>query len=127
MCELYTYREEAQAIVKKWAKASAGYMETQVALQELTARLDAKWIAQWQAAETIAIEERGEYLRVYDVQIENGECFQWLKYHMTNCSFFLAPTCAEVRLQLAEHEAKQGRSPGIVVLLAQGLSIEEAQ
>ena len=37
------------------------------------------------------------------------------------------PTCAEVRLQLAEQEAKAGRQSGIVTLLAQGFSIEEAQ
>ena len=85
--------KKAQAIVKKWGKASAGYMETKIALQELTARLDAKWIAQWEAAEAIAIEERGEHLRIYDVQIENGECFQYLKYQITNCSFFSPYMC----------------------------------
>jgi len=90
---MHIYRDEAQAIVKKWGKASAGYMETQVALQELTDRLDAKWIAQWEAAEAIAIEERGEYLRIYDVQTENGEYSQYLKYHMTNYSFFSPYMC----------------------------------
>jgi Kyakuja-Dileera-Zisupton transposase len=69
---LYAYIGQAQALVKKWEKALVGYAETKVALDELTARLDKKWIKRWQAAEAIAVQERGEHLRIYDVQFENG-------------------------------------------------------
>jgi hypothetical protein len=69
---ILAYTGLAQALVKKWEKAVVGYAETKMALKELTARLDEKWVTRWQTAEAIAVQERGEHLRIYDVQVENG-------------------------------------------------------
>jgi hypothetical protein len=69
---ILAYAGLAQALVKKWEKAVVGYAETKMALKELTARLDEKWVTRWQTAEAIAVQERGEHLRIYDVQVENG-------------------------------------------------------
>lgn len=64
----------AQSLVKKWEEASVGFIETKLALHGLTERLDEDWINTWKAAEAEAIEHRGEKLRIYDVQLENGQC-----------------------------------------------------
>jgi len=51
-----------------------GYLETKVALDGLTERLDEGWIEAWKTAEQRAVIERGDALCIYEVKTSNGEC-----------------------------------------------------
>lgn len=51
-----------------------GYLETKVAMDGLTDRLDENWIEAWKAAELRAVVERGEALNIYEVQTSPGKC-----------------------------------------------------
>jgi hypothetical protein len=57
---------------KKHKKALDGLIDTSTAYAELSAALDSELIVSWQEQERKAQIERGEALRIYDVQLEQG-------------------------------------------------------
>jgi hypothetical protein len=62
----------------KYKRAVKGRAETHSALQGLTASLDAGQVAVWEEEAALAMAERGERLRIYDVQIPKGcNSFHW--------------------------------------------------
>jgi hypothetical protein len=61
---------------KKLRKAKAIAAEMTSAFEALDAVLDDSCREQWEDAEKRASKERGEYLRIYDVQLEKGQRFQ---------------------------------------------------
>jgi hypothetical protein len=62
------------SIVKKYRKAVNGIAQTKAAFVETSARLDPMWIEDWTAQETIAMKDRGDALRIYDVSVGKGVC-----------------------------------------------------
>lgn len=79
------------------------------ALAELTERLDPTWLAEWTRQEEVAMEKRGEALKIYEVMQEK------------------ALSMAEIRLELAEEEVKSGSLSGVASILTEALNIERAQ
>ncbi|KAG1732854.1 uncharacterized protein EDB91DRAFT_1057862 [Suillus paluster] len=63
----------------------------------------------WEIDEKKAVEERGEYLDIYQLQINK------------------APTMAEIRLKLTESENNDDRLPGTVSWLITGINLEDLQ
>jgi hypothetical protein len=63
----------AQSIVKKWKEAVLERENMKNALDELTDRLSDEWIAEWKELEALAIDERGDILRMYDVDETHGK------------------------------------------------------
>ena len=62
----------ADSLSRKWAKAKEGVHDTKLAFDQLTKRLEASSIEEWTAQEHVAMEQRGERLKIYDVVSNNG-------------------------------------------------------
>lgn len=63
----------ADTIVTKWKRAQDGIKETETAYEDLTDRLDKAWIDKWTRQEQIAMENRGEDLKIYMVASEKSK------------------------------------------------------
>lgn len=63
----------ADTIVTKWKRAQDGIKETETAYEDLTNRLDKAWIDKWTRQERIAMENRGEDLKIYMVASEKSK------------------------------------------------------
>lgn len=63
----------ADTIVTKWKRAQDGIKETEMAYEDLTDRLDKAWIDKWTRQERIAMENRGEDLKIYMVASEKSK------------------------------------------------------
>ena len=63
----------ADTIVTKWKRAQDGIKETETAYEDLTDRLDKAWIDKWTRQERIAMENRGEDLKIYMVTSEKSK------------------------------------------------------
>lgn len=59
-------------LCKKFKKAKIGVKDTSEAYQDLSKALDKGLVQTWQKDEQKAQVERGEALRIYDVQLEQG-------------------------------------------------------
>jgi len=62
----------ADSLATKWARAEAGIQETGDSYRQLTDRLDTAWIDDWTNQETIAMRNRGDDLRIYQVALDSG-------------------------------------------------------
>ena len=62
----------ADSLSRKWAKAKKGVHDTKLAFDQLTQRLEASSIEEWTAQEHVAMEQRGERLKIYDIVLNNG-------------------------------------------------------
>jgi hypothetical protein len=82
-------------------------------------------IEEWTAQEHIAMEQRGDYLKIYEVKAEKrGQfIFGWGMSH----SCVSVQTLAEICLKLSETEVRQGNLSGVVSALTEGLAIEKSQ
>ena len=60
----------ADSLCKKWSRAKEGVSETKPAFEQLTECLDVALVQEWTAQERIAMENRGEDLRIYEVKLE---------------------------------------------------------
>jgi hypothetical protein len=81
---------------------------------------------EWKKLEEIAMEERGERLKIYDVASSKGLLQDFFLGRINKCSN-LEPNCAEILLDLMQKERKVGGLSGIASLLATGLDLEESQ
>ena len=113
---------------KKFEKATVGLKETSEAYLELSAALETKLIDTWKMEEQKAQVERGEALRIYDIQLEQGietllVNLEWL----TKAVIFVAPSQADIRLGLTSSERKKGLKSGTITWLVMGLSLEDEQ
>jgi hypothetical protein len=52
----------------KWTRAKDGISETKPAFEQLSDSLDASLVQEWTAQERVAMERRGDHLKVYVVQ-----------------------------------------------------------
>ena len=79
----------ADTLVEKWNRALAGSAETGAAYHELTDCLDQTWIDEWTQQEEIAMRNRGDDLRIYEVACEKGILLKYIWYTisiLTTCS-----------------------------------------
>jgi hypothetical protein len=62
----------ANSLCGKWSRAKEGVSETKPAFEQLTECLEASLVREWTAQERVAMEKRGEHLRIYEVTLERG-------------------------------------------------------
>ena len=111
---------------RKWILAKKGINDTQSVFEQLTDCIDPSSVKEWTAQERIAMEQRGEHLKIYEVKSE--KCMISLYRHLIyNFSRLLVPSMAEIWLELSEKEVRQGNLSGAVATLTEGLAIEQAQ
>lgn len=62
----------ADTIATKWDRADKGFAETKASYEELTGRLEQSWIEQWTEQERVAMQNRGDALKIYVVSSDKG-------------------------------------------------------
>ena len=65
----------AETIATKWTRAEKAIKETEATYRELTSCLDSAWIDEWTQLENIAMQNRGDDLKIYQVSLERGISF----------------------------------------------------
>jgi len=60
----------ADSLCGKWTRAKQGVCDTKPAFEQLTDCLDASWVQEWTKQERVAMENRGEDLKIYDIASE---------------------------------------------------------
>jgi len=60
----------ADSLCTKWTRAKKGVSETKPAFEQLSDCLEASLIEEWTGQERVAMEERGDHLKVYVVRSE---------------------------------------------------------
>ncbi|KAG1840122.1 hypothetical protein C8R48DRAFT_679665 [Suillus tomentosus] len=98
-----------KTLLKKYKWALKGVDDTKSPFDELTLSLDPEKILMWKIDEKKAMEQRGEYLDIYQLQMNK------------------APTMAEIRLKLTESENTDTGKPGTVSWLITGINLEDLQ
>ncbi|KAG1729111.1 uncharacterized protein EDB91DRAFT_1085887 [Suillus paluster] len=98
-----------KTLLTKYKRALKGVDETKSPFDELAQSLNPGKILMWEIDEKKAVEECGEYLDIYQLQINK------------------APTMAEIRLKLTEFENVDDRLPGTVSWLITGINLEDLQ
>jgi len=129
----------ADSLCGKWTRAKDGVSDTKPAFEELTKCLDASLVQEWTEQERVAMEQRGDHLKIYQVASEKRReiplfllWYRSLMQFIYSCygidhSCNLVPTLAEIRLKLSETEVRQGNLSGAVSALTEALSIEKSQ
>jgi hypothetical protein len=103
-----------------------GVSETKPAFEQLTECLDAALVRDWTEQERVAMEKRGDYLKIYEVV--STKCKRCLNSSSDTDHLCLpVPTLAEIRLKLSETEVQHGNLSGSVSTIAEGLAIEKSQ
>lgn len=67
----------ANTIATKWDRADKGIMETKASYEELTERLEPSWIEDWTEQERVAMQNRGDALKIYVVSSDKGWPIQY--------------------------------------------------
>ncbi|KAG1784341.1 uncharacterized protein HD556DRAFT_1315167 [Suillus plorans] len=98
-----------KTLLKKYKRALKGVDDTKSPFDELTLSLDPEKISIWKIDEKKAMEQCGEYLDIYQLQMNK------------------APTMAEIRLKLTESENTDTSKPGTVSWLITGINLEDLQ
>jgi hypothetical protein len=97
--------------------------------EELSSSLDPSKLELWTKDAEKADNERGEALDVYNLQMDKGCPF--FLYQSTPADHspisFIAPTLAEMRLNLLDAKMPTSGIQGSVTWLIEGISIEDAQ
>ncbi|KAG1799946.1 uncharacterized protein HD556DRAFT_1305447 [Suillus plorans] len=106
---LIIYDVGLKTLLKKYKRALKGVDDTKSPFDELTLSLDPEKISIWKINEKKAMEQRGEYLDIYQLQMNK------------------APTMAEIRLKLTESENTDTSKPGTVSWLITGINLEDLQ
>ena len=73
MCDTVDLTQDiADSLCGKYFRAKQGFAETKLVFDGLTARLDAPLVQEWTAQERMAMEQRGDSLKIYEVASEKG-------------------------------------------------------
>jgi hypothetical protein len=116
-----------QTLMKKLQAASAGVIDTRQAYTGLTESLDQDLVSAWTEAYSLALEERGEHLKIFEVRMEKGEVACQLSRRKLNFWYLIsAPSLGEIRLQLTEEEIELPVPNGAVGWLVNGMNLEQA-
>jgi hypothetical protein len=116
-------------LLKKLENAKSGIEITRKGFEDLAASLPMELQEKWRREEAVALQKGGVHLNVYDLKLPKGRfarpayVFVWSQDIQT----FIAPTQAEIQLQLAENESSQSVQSGAVSWLSSGIEIEQAQ
>jgi hypothetical protein len=90
--------------------------------------LDGNLVETWKKEEQKAQVERGEALRIYDIQLEQGmEFLPICSESLIEAFTFIAPSQADIRLGLTSSERKKGLKSGTITWLVMGISLEDEQ
>ncbi|KAI0244966.1 hypothetical protein BJV78DRAFT_1289900 [Lactifluus subvellereus] len=100
---------QADSLCGKWSRAKQGLAETKPAFEQLTECLEPSLVQEWTAQERVAMENRGDHLKIYEVTSEK------------------LPMLADIRLRLSEADIWHKNLSGAVSALMEGLAIERSQ
>jgi hypothetical protein len=64
-----------RTLLQKYKRAIKGIDDTKVPFEELTSSLEVSKVSSWEKDETLAMEQRGEHLDIYQLKIDKGKCF----------------------------------------------------
>jgi hypothetical protein len=78
----------ADSLCGKWTRAKQGVFDTKPAFEQLTDCLDPTWIQEWTRQERVAMENRGEDLKVYDVASEKCRTLHWADSEQRTLIYF---------------------------------------
>jgi len=97
--------------------------------EELSSSLDPSKLELWTKDAERADNERGEALDAYNLQMDKGCPFLFFQSTPADHSpiSFIAPTLAEMRLNLLDARTPTFGIQGSVTWLIEGISIEDAQ
>ena len=118
--------QPADSLCGKWSRTKEGVAETKPAFEQLMDCLEASLVQEWTAKERVAMEQRGDHLKIYEVRSEKCRRIIYVVLGV-NHSYTLVPTLLEIRLKLSETEVHQGNLSGAVSAITEGLSIEKSQ
>ncbi len=96
-------------LLTKYKRATLSLKETKQGYDDLTETLHPSDIQQWKMDKERAMKNRGEELKLFDVQEMKSS------------------TQADIRLQLSEKESSNQMAGGTISWLAEGISLEQAQ
>jgi hypothetical protein len=115
--------------LRKHKAASEGVESMKGPFEELSSALDENKLKLWTKEAEKADNERGEALDLYNLQMDKG----WLAIFFNGLQLiifyisFVAPTLAEIRLNLLDDKMSTSGIQGSVTWLIEGISIEDAQ
>jgi len=117
-----------KTLLRKHKAATAGVESMKGPFNELSSSLDFDKLKLWTEKAEKADNERGEALDVYNLQMDKG----WSSLVSKNFgSLFsttsIAPTLAEMRLNLLDAKISTSEVQDSVAWLIEGISIEDAQ
>src|SRR5258708_32300061 len=116
----------ADSLCAKRSRATKGVSETKPAFEQLTECLDASLVREWTEQERVAMEQRGDHLKIYEVVAK--KCKRCLNSSSDTDRLCLSvPTLAEIRLTLSVTEVQHGNLSGSVSTITEGLAIEKSQ
>src|SRR5258708_17703535 len=70
----------ADSLCIKWTRAKKGVSETKPAFEQLSDSLEASLIEEWTGLERVAMEERGDHLKIYVVR--SDKCARFLYWYL---------------------------------------------
>jgi hypothetical protein len=112
--------------LKKHKRAVKGVLDTKPPFDELSLSLDPTKIAAWELDEKTAMKQRGEYLDIYQLRIDQGQIHSFSHKSVAD-ALYEAPTMAEIRLRLTKSENTETGRSGSVPWIIQGINLEDAQ
>jgi hypothetical protein len=117
-----------KALSVKFKVAKKGLQHTKIAFDDLDSNIQPQIREEWMNLEQIALESRGEHLKIYDINLEKG-MFPMRHNWRQQAEFILceAPSVAEIRLTLSANESTAGLPSGVISLLTQGMDLEYTQ
>jgi Kyakuja-Dileera-Zisupton transposase len=116
----------ADSLCAKRSQATKWVSEMKPAFEQLTECLDASLVRDWTEQERVAMEQRGDHLKIYEVI--STKCKQYLNSSLDTDRLCLSvPTLVEIQLKLSETEVQHGNLSGSVSIITEGLAIEKSQ
>lgn len=115
--------------MRKLKAAFEGVETTKGPFEQLSLALDTKTLGLWTEEANKADTERGATLDIYNLQMDKGWVVILSQSAFANylSIFSIAPTLAEIRLDLLEAKKSTSGLQGSVTWLINGISIEDAQ
>ena len=117
-----------KALSAKFKAATESLQHTKVAFDDLNSDIQPETREKWMNSEQIALEFRGEYLKIYDIQLEKSKFLYTSEpeIEIWNCEYE-APSLADIRLALSAREKATGLPSGIISFMTQGMDLEWTQ
>ena len=113
-------------LLKKFKRAMDGLGDAKEAYISLGESIDPVTVARWKEDEKIAMDERGEHLRIFEVKMRKGDFSFCCCVHVRSNHPLEEPTLAQICLDLASKQNKN-TTDGTLGWLSSGINLENEQ